>query len=431
MKIAIVAPVDAHSAIGYSSSILTNELIRQGHDVTVVSSDANDPVHGTHSIHTSITRWNHTKKINSLLQGSDLVVYQIGDCYPFHVGCLELMPKFPGIVCLHDFSLVNLFASWSGSNRKSAEKTLNYFYGQKAIDEYFSVNWSTQAFEGPYLEFPLTEWIAAQARGLITHSSWGIARVLQSCSGPVHVLPLCYERQIDIKDKPRKAVGGDTKFNLLTIGNVNSNKRVSSVVEAIASKPGLREQVVYRLAGSINPVVADELSQKARSLSVDLEILGEVDDTTFKAAVSEADAISCLRWPALEAASASAIEALWNGKPVIVTNTGFYSEIPDACALKVDPDNEVVSIASALERLLTDADLRKALGSEGREWARKTFTAENYARGLIQMANGVLRTAPISRAIDHFSATLNSWGATDEIMCLDDMAEPLSIFSQN
>lgn len=85
----------------------------------------------------------------------------------------------------------------------------------------------------------------------------------------------------------------------------------------------------YRLIGAVEPEVMSSLSALAARLGVNLVISGEVDDNELERAFTESDVISCLRWPALEAASASAIEVLMlYGKAVIVTDTGFYADIP-------------------------------------------------------------------------------------------------------
>ena len=122
----------------------------------------------------------------------------------------------------------------------------------------------------------------------------------------------------------------DERFRVLTIGHVNTNKRAEAVIRAIGASSVLRERTVYRLVGAIRPEIADKLARLARETGVNITISGEVDDESMVDAIRQADVVSCLRWPALEAASASTIEALLYGKSTIVTDTGFYSEIPDA-----------------------------------------------------------------------------------------------------
>ena len=68
----------------------------------------------------------------------------------------------------------------------------------------------------------------------------------------------------------------------------------------------------------------------------------------------DADVIASLRWPALEGASASAIEGMLAGKPVIVTDVGFYQTLADSCVLKVRSEHMVEDLAAHLVHLAQD-----------------------------------------------------------------------------
>lgn len=159
-------------------------------------------------------------------------------------------------------------------------------------------------------------------------------RVLNSCSGPVYVVPLAYdapnveEMDFDIKKD---------KLYILTVGHVNTNKRAASVIKALGKSRSLSKKSVYQLIGSITSQMRKELTALAKKNKVDLIISGEVDNTILARAIVKADVVTCFRWPTLEAASASTIKALLYGKATVVTNAGFYSEIPDECTIKINP----------------------------------------------------------------------------------------------
>ena len=170
------------------------------------------------------------------------------------------------------------------------------------------------------------------------------------------------------------------------------------------------------------------MSNLARQLGVDLVVYGEVDDTELAKAVAEADVVSCLRWPTLEAASGSAIEAMLHGKPIIVSDAGFYKTIPDSCALKIDPGKEEFEVQLHLETLLGNVGMRMSLGSEAKRWAAATFTVENYAQNLYALAVETLKAAPCLEAITAFSGMLQRWGARSDIFECEFLVQPLRIF---
>ena len=223
----------------------------------------------------------------------------------------------------------------------------------------------------------MTEWICAMARGVIIHSGFGVDRVLASCPGPVYQVPLPFECPPLPAGRPEARPAGEDRFRVLTVGHVNPNKRAESVIRAIGSSETLRETTVYRLVGKVTPARRVHLADLAEASGVMLEISGEVDDAGLEDAFAEADVACCMRWPSLEGASASTIEAMLRGKPSIVTNTAFYSELPDACVIKIDPENEIAACRTALEKLHGDHAERRRLGEAARAWAGQVFSPAN------------------------------------------------------
>jgi glycosyltransferase involved in cell wall biosynthesis len=429
MKLIVFAPAITSSAIGRMTSLVTRELVSLGHDVAVIRTESEQILaNATHDFNADLIPWNEMQAVRDLLEQADAYIYQIGDNYEFHQGALQWLPHFPGLICLHDFYVGHLFYGWAQTNRAQAQGILRAWYGNDAAARFFNYLTSEMFIEETCHASPMTEWICSMADGVITHSSWDIERVLRSCSGPVHVVPLPY-------NTAETEIAGDTtgrsvadRFRLLTIGHVNKNKRVASVIQAIGNSSLLRERTSYRLAGYVKPEDAHALTALAYDCGVDLIISGQVDDEELASAIREADVISCLRWPTLEAASASAIEAMLYGKPIIVTDAGFFSEVPDTCAFKIDPHDEIGSIQSALERLLQDESHRFALGETARTWAVQTFNAENYAKSILEMIVLTHKAKPVLSAVDRILSIAHDWGGSPDLLALPDTVRPLRIF---
>ncbi len=127
-----------------------------------------------------------------------------------------------------------------------------------------------------------------------------------------------------------------------------------------------------------------ELQARGRQL----EALRAVDDDFLWAAYRQA---RFLVFPSLnEGFGLPVAEALASGTPVITTNYGSTREITtDGGALLVDPRDDG-EIASAMERLLTDEDLREKLAAEAR--SRRPRTWSQYAEDTWRfLADGVAR----------------------------------------
>ena len=218
---------------------------------------------------------------------------------------------------------------------------------------------------------------------------------------------------------------------ILIIGRVNANKRIDSVLRAIGTSPQLQNTAILRLVGHIESNVQARLSALAHSLGVRLLISGEVDDATLAHAIERSDVVCCLRFPPLEAASASTIEAMLYGKAVIVTDTGFYRELPDDCVCKVRPDHEVGDLQETLVFLSQNPAERSALGRRAAQWATPTFSPRLYADRLVDFTLRATRTQPVIEASRFFANLLVSWGATGEGLPMQDTIAPLRIFEQS
>ena len=431
MKFVMFTPTVEASAIARMASLVTRTLIKLGHSVVVVRGENSSLLRAkTHDFGTTAVPWTESGHVEDLVRAADVLVYHIGDNYTYHRGCLEWLHRAPGVICLHDFFLGNLFCGWAQNHKPDALATLRAWYGGEIAETFFGYKSSEDLIRATKDTAPMTEWICSMAYGVITHSSWGIQRVLDSCPGPIRIAPLAYDApaSASVLKSLINRESSTEAFNVLTVGHINPNKRAESVIRAIGNSAVLRRNTTYRLVGHIQPDMSEQLTSQARSLQVNLVISGKVDSDTLLQAIGEAHVVCCLRWPSLEAASASAIEAMLYGKPVVVTDTGFYSELPDVCVRKIQIQNEIPELQQALEHLCENEGERLALGAKAAEWAAVTFSAENYASQLIAVSLAAQRAAPMLKATQSLTGTLWQWGASPGLMTLSDMTEPLRLF---
>lgn len=431
MKLIIFTPVIKKSAIGKHCKLITRELLSQGHDVVIVRTEYHELLEcKIHAFGTLILHWTQTEEVKKAIQTADSVIYQVGNNYYFHAGVLNWLPKHPGVVILHDYFLGNLFAHLAQRQKSQLFGYLKVWYGEKVANNYLKYLSQKNFINQTHTTAPMTELVCSMATAVITHSSWGCGRVLNSCPGPVHTLPLAYNSHEPIIESTNNRARISDKFIILTFGQINPNKRIESVIQAISKSHILKDKVTYHLIGTILPEVALEYSKLAKINNVELIISGEVDDQELQSAINKSTIVSCLRWPCLEAASASLIEALLNGKPVIVTNSGFYKEIPDSCVLKVNPQNEISELQIAFEFLINNQEQRKAMSKTAQQWAANIFCNKNYVNRLIEIIEDVALTNPVLEAINFFCETMNGWDANIELFAKKETIEPLLIFNQ-
>src|SRR5437763_8460602 len=102
--------------------------------------------------------------------------------------------------------------------------------------------------------------------------------------------------------------------------------------------------------------------------------------------------------------SGSAIRALSLGKPLVVSDVGWFAELPDDVALKVPVggDEEIDAIAAALERL-AEPGVAARMGEQARAYVAREHDLERvatqYAAALEQAAGDAAVRSRVLREV--------------------------------
>jgi glycosyltransferase involved in cell wall biosynthesis len=426
MRLVMFTPVSRRSAIARVAALVALDLVVRGIEVVIVSTETDETdLDGRHDFGSVVVFWQREELVREALLGSDAVVFQVGDNFAYHEGALRWLDEVPGVVCLHDVFLGHLFLGWAERRRHEASQMLNEWYGAERTSWYFR-----QASRGSFVAethqvMPMTDWVCAKATGVLTHSLWAGEKAAQSCPGPVDISALPYVSADSDMLAAASPLPG--RFRVLTLGNVNDNKRVESVIKAIGRSAILRPSTTYELVGHLDTRKVSDLSALALRSGVDLIVRGEVDHSSLVAAIGRAQVVSCLRIPCLEAASASAIEAMLHDRVVIVVDDGFYRELPDDCVVKVRPEHELEDIQSALEMLFADPKLCVEMGVRAGEWSRSTFDPSRYVLRLLNLLERTLTTSLIVGVVDGFANVLQRWGGHGGMLDCPEVLDPLAI----
>jgi len=395
MRIAWVTPFSSRSAIARVSAAATQILSERGHAVTIVRSERDASQRGPTLPTRCAVSWWHELSVQDLDAQSDVIVLNIGDHYFLHAGVLAYIDAAPCLGIFHDFYLYDFFNQWvalNGLGEAVHEREVRLTYGESAL-AVADRAWRSEAAVHEIAEvLPMIEWLARRCGAALAHSRFYVDRLAKSCPGPVSVAPLFFDgRRIA---SPTRGEGDEVVIT--TIGILNPNKCCDAIIAAIAASPALKEQCRYRLVGMISPNERARLSALCEKVGLSrVDFLGEVDDETLTAEIERADILSCLRKPILEGASASAIEGMKSGRPIIVADAGFYSDLPDDLVFKVPKSVEVQALAEVLERLVSSKTLCRETSAKAKEWATKTFSAEAYATAVEGLIAQFIEVKPL------------------------------------
>jgi glycosyltransferase involved in cell wall biosynthesis len=283
---------------------------------------------------------------------ADVCLYHVGNDPDSHAWIVDALARRPGVVVLHELVLHHLIAGMTigrGNGRGYLDAmerdagVAGRLLGLGVLDNLLPLIWETQPER-----FPLTGTVLDLAGpGLIVHSRY-VERGVRAAhyGGPVWRIP--HPAWPEAGPAPA-SVHGDPLVGCF--GHQNMNKRIPQLLEAFTllrkRRPGARLLLVGIATERF------DLDRRLERLGIGGEALireGYVSEERLGSLMAACDVLVNLRSPTMGETSGSVIRALSLGKPVIVSDVGWFSELPDGVVLKIPVDEfEVGTIAAALE----------------------------------------------------------------------------------
>ena len=317
---------------------------------------------------------------------ADIRLYHVGNDAEAHGWIVEALRKEPGVVVLHDFVLHHLvvgltFARGDAAGYLAAMEREDGLVGRllahAVLDNKLPPLWETRPED-----FPLAGEVLDHATALIVHSRYVERRARESgFRGPIVRIP---HPAWPVPELRPAAVGGDPLYGCF--GHLNESKRIAELVSAFERLRGRRPGARLLLVGSLAVRLA------RLELPEGIERRDYVPEDELWSLMAACDAIVSLRSPTMGETSGSAIRTLSLGKPLVVSDVGWFAELPDDTVVKVPVDErEEDTLLAALE-VLADPTVRASMGRRGRELVEREHrldrVAEAYAAALEQLAGG-------------------------------------------
>jgi glycosyltransferase involved in cell wall biosynthesis len=327
---------------------------------------------------------------------ADVCLYHVGNNPDAHGWIVEALRKRPGVVVLHDFVLHHLVAGLT-LGRRDGPGYLGAMQREAGVPGRLLAHGVLDGIVPPLWEvrpedFPLAgevlEHAAKPGGGLIVHSRHVAGRALAAgYDGRLWHIP--HPAWPDPGIAPA-AIGGSPVIG--SFGNINASKRIPQLLEAFGRVRERHPQATLLLVGAESP--GFDLAGRLRGLGVEgVQREDYVEEERLWALMAACDVCAVLRAPTMGETSGSAIRALALGRPLVVSDVGWFSELPDDVALKVPVDeHEADTLAAALELLAADDRARGAMRTAAQAYVRREHdlerVAEAYAAALEEAAGG-------------------------------------------
>ena len=227
-------------------------------------------------------------------------------------------------------------------------------------------------------EFPLAGEVLSLATGLVVHSRYVEERVRAAgFAGPVGVVP--HPAWPDPDPTPGR---GRRRSAGRGFGSVNQSKRVPQLLEAFARLRTTRPGARLLLVGATSP--GFDLDRRLQRLGLDdtgSSSEGYVDEGRLWSLMAACDVHTSLRSPTMGETSGTAIRALVLGKPLVVSDVGWFSELPGDVALKVAVGEAEAAVSRRGPRAPRGAAGRAERDGRGGARARADGTRPRSGRG--------------------------------------------------
>ena len=298
---------------------------------------------------------------------ADVAIYHVGNDPDAHGWIVDALRRRPGVVVLHDFVIHHLVAGLTigrhdghaylaAMEREAGVPGRLLGYG--VLEGRVPPLWEVRPEE-----FPLAGEVLDRATSVIVHSRYVETLVREhGYDGPLHRVahpawPVPVRRararrrraaHRELRAHQREQARAAAADGVRRVCGARGTARACSLVGS--ESPG------FDLAGRIERTGLD-----------DAGVIREpyVEEERLWALMAACDAIVLLRAPTMGETSGAAIRALSLGKPLVVSDVGWFAELPDEVAIKipVGGDEEVQALTAALRRA-------RRPGGRARRWAR-------------------------------------------------------------
>lgn len=336
------------------------------------------------------------------LNRADGNFYNIGNNPKFHEAIWQVSRKHPGVIILHDTRLQHLLAGlyrehWN--DQASYVTEMKKFYGRRGA------RMASKFMTGEYHDterlaerYPLTALALENSLSVIVHTRQAFLELTRENKWLTAYAPLPFSSRPARQN--RSASTGKNPFRLIIFGYIGVNRRLASILEALAQFP---ERAAFRLNIYGQLWNESEVSAMIRSLGLDdlVRLHGFVPEEELDAALDEADLAFNLRFPTMGEASGSQLRIWSHSLPSLVSATGWYAFLPSETVARVRPEYEVEDIQQHLKRFLAGPQQFQKMGLEGKKLLESEHDPRVYAKTIVEVAREAHKQMPRSLS-DYF-----------------------------
>ena len=302
----------------------------------------------------------------------DVAVYHMGNSM-YHDALYRVLLRHPGITVLHEFGLHHFIATRTigQGDFGGYAREMGYSLGTEGIDLAHRIRQGEA--ECPLFTVSLNERLLDHSLGVIVHSHYAKDRIRDVRPNlPVTVVkaPICSDLG-PLRSRSELGCPEDALI-FACAGHLFRTKQVAFAMDAFCRLRADFPRARFAIIGEQSELDWDlHAWLQERNLADSVIYTGHLPDIRdFVSWIAASDILVSLRHPTAGETSATTLRGLAAGRPVIVSDHGWYAELPDDVCVKVTPDDEE-ALYQAMRRLASDPALRREIGQRAATYAQR------------------------------------------------------------
>jgi len=321
----------------------------------------------------------------------DVIFYHMGNS-DHHTYIYNSLLQYRGVVLLHDPFIGKFIVNLTVAKNKPNLYFDHIVYclgkkGKKIAENALNTgNW-------PSFEYTLTKRLNDSSLATIVHSNYAKKAILkESPKAFIKKIKMPIPLHESKKTVQKKDFGIDEETMIIsTFGYIAEHKRLHIVLEAFAKYVKKNTNSKFLLVGSfLHKQYKKEIEAIIKKLEISDKVIqiGFVED--LEPYIQISDIVVQTRYPTAGETSIITLELMAASKPVIVSNTGWFEELPDKAVIKVNVDkDEQKTILEAFEKLTTDSEYTKNMSINAKKYVEEQHNPEIIANELFEFLNQV------------------------------------------
>lgn len=319
----------------------------------------------------------------------DHILYNIGNNPYYHAYIYGLALRYPGTILLHDYILYFLTIGYY-SHRDSVYSKVYELEGARGINLLKSCvkkNTDLLACKDIAAFLPLNGEIIRSSKGVLVHSE--------------------YTKRLLTDNYPEARA---FKIEMLNMGKpFHGNGK-----DYLREKHGISEDAIvigsfgYIAQAKLNHIVCEAVTKIARAADIEIYYImvgegdyidhylgrniiktGFVKRDIYDAILERCDIVVNLRYPSMGETSISVIHAMGLGKPCMVSDHAWFSELPDTSVVKVNIDSMERDFLVNLNNLVQNRKTMATLANSAKDYVAKNHAIQPIARSIQARLEGL------------------------------------------